>query len=142
MTSGLRNIKPISKHSFRNFLKRRKGIFIVLLVMGFGALLIGQTVPHNFFKKLFSPEKVSVVKDSVEGKHNSIRNPVVKKPVVVDEEKIIDQRTSTETTIWATCTSAGSGLWSNPLTWSCGVIPGPGDDVIIAVGTTVYKERN
>ena len=61
MTSGLRNIKPVSKHSFKNFLKRRKGIFIVLLVMGFGALLIGQTVPKNFFKRVLRKRMDSII---------------------------------------------------------------------------------
>ena len=50
--------------------------------MGFGALLIGQTVPQNFFKKLFSPQKTSVAKDSVTSKQNKPRIRVAKKPVV------------------------------------------------------------
>jgi uncharacterized repeat protein (TIGR01451 family) len=33
--------------------------------------------------------------------------------------------------------SLGSGLWSNPLTWSTGSIPGNGDAVTITAGTTV-----
>src|SRR6187397_2064532 len=105
--------------------------------MSFGALLIGQTVPQNFFKKLFSPQKVSVAKDSIRTKRSPSHRAVIKKPVVDDEEKIIDQWKPIQTTILATCTSTGSGLWNNPSTWSCGVIPGPGDDVIIATGTTV-----
>jgi hypothetical protein len=56
--------------------------------MSVGALLIGQTVPQNFFKKIFSPQKVSVVKDSVEGKHNSTRSRVVKKPVAIEAKKL------------------------------------------------------
>ena len=54
--------------------------------MGFGVLLIGQTVPQNFFKKIFSPDKVSVAKDSVANK-NTTRKPGIKKVVVVKEEK-------------------------------------------------------
>ena len=57
--------------------------------MSFGALLIGQTVPQNFFKKLFSPQKVSVVKDSVRIKKNSPHKAVIKIPVVVEEEKVL-----------------------------------------------------
>jgi hypothetical protein len=30
--------------------------------MGFGVFMVGQTVPNNFFKKIFSPQKVSVAK--------------------------------------------------------------------------------
>jgi hypothetical protein len=89
LTGGERNIKPYSKDSFRKFLYKRKGFFIALVVMGFGALLIGQTVPQNFFKKLFSPQKNSVAKDSAGGKHSSPRIRVVRKLVVVDEEKIL-----------------------------------------------------
>ncbi len=37
----------------------------------------------------------------------------------------------------ATCTSVASGAWNDPATWSCGVVPGPADNVIIAGGTTV-----
>jgi hypothetical protein len=36
----------------------------------------------------------------------------------------------------ATVTSVASGAWSNPATWDTGV-PGPTDDVVIGVGTTV-----
>ena len=85
----MRNIDPLSKRSFRNFLHKRKKLFIALMAMGFGVFLIGQTVPQNFFKKLFSPQKVSVVKDSVASKQSKSRIRVVKKPVVVDAEKIL-----------------------------------------------------
>ncbi len=37
----------------------------------------------------------------------------------------------------AVCTSTGTGLWSASATWSCGYVPGPSDDVMIADGTTV-----
>ena len=37
----------------------------------------------------------------------------------------------------AVCTSTGTGLWSVAATWSCGYVPGPSDDVMIADGTTV-----
>ena len=59
------------------------------MVMGCGAFLIGQTVPQNFFKKLFSPQKTSVAKDSVAGKKAAPRVRVVKKPIVVEEEKVL-----------------------------------------------------
>src|SRR5438046_8187499 len=35
------------------------------------------------------------------------------------------------------CTSVSSGPWSNPSTWSCGAVPSAGDNVVIALGTTV-----
>ena len=37
----------------------------------------------------------------------------------------------------ATCSSLGNGAWDDPLNWSCGVVPGAGDSVIINVGDTV-----
>lgn len=37
----------------------------------------------------------------------------------------------------ATCTSLGNGDWNDPLTWSCGTVPAPGDTIIINVGDTV-----
>lgn len=37
----------------------------------------------------------------------------------------------------ATCTSTMSGLWHNSSTWSCGHVPGCGDSIVIALGTTV-----
>jgi hypothetical protein len=87
VTGGVKNIKPSSKGSFRKFLYKRKGFFIALMVTGCGALLIGQTVPQNFFKKIFSPQKISVAKDSAGSKHNSPRIRVVKKPAAVDVER-------------------------------------------------------
>ena len=59
------------------------------MAMGFGVFLIGQTVPQNFFKKIFSPQKTSVAKDSATSNQNKPRIRVVKKPVVVDAEKIL-----------------------------------------------------
>jgi hypothetical protein len=47
--------------------------------MGFGVFLVGQTVPQNFFKKIFSPQKTSAAKDSAETKQNKQRIRVVKK---------------------------------------------------------------
>ncbi|HMK16590.1 MAG TPA: PKD-like domain-containing protein, partial [Chitinophagaceae bacterium] len=77
----------MSKHSFRNFLHKRKKLFIALLVMGFGVFMVGQTVPNNFFKKIFTAQKTSVAKDSVASKQKKPRIRVVKKPVVVDQEE-------------------------------------------------------
>ena len=37
----------------------------------------------------------------------------------------------------AVCTSTGTGNWSSAATWSCGYVPGPSDDAMIADGTTV-----
>ena len=37
----------------------------------------------------------------------------------------------------ATCTSLGNGIWDDPMTWSCGTVPAPGDTIIINVGDTV-----
>src|SRR5688572_31480970 len=62
-------------------------LFIALIAMGLGVFLIGQTVSPNFFKKIFSPQKVSVAKDSAESKQNSSRRGVIKKPVVDEAEK-------------------------------------------------------
>lgn len=39
--------------------------------------------------------------------------------------------------IAATCVSVGNGDWDDPLTWSCGTVPAPGDTIIINVGDTV-----
>lgn len=39
--------------------------------------------------------------------------------------------------IAATCVSLGNGDWDDPLTWSCGTVPAPGDTIIINVGDTV-----
>lgn len=41
------------------------------------------------------------------------------------------------TTNATTCTSLGNGLWENPATWSCGVVPSAGDTIIIAATDTV-----
>lgn len=41
----------------------------------------------------------------------------------------------------ATCTSTGSGNWSNPLTWSCGRIPIGGDVIIIQAGHVVDVDQ-
>jgi hypothetical protein len=87
LTGGVKNINPLSKNSFRKFLHKRKAVLIGLIVMGFGVFLVGQTVPQNFFKKIFSPQKVSVAKDSAGSKQNRPRIRVVKKPVVVEAEK-------------------------------------------------------
>lgn len=37
----------------------------------------------------------------------------------------------------STCSSTGTGDWSNPAIWSCGHVPVCGDDVVITGGTTV-----
>ena len=89
MTRGVKNIGPLSKRSFRNFLHKRKVVLIALIVMGFGVFLIGQTVSPNFFKKIFSPQKTSVAKDSAASKQKTPRIRVVKKPVVDDAEKTL-----------------------------------------------------
>jgi hypothetical protein len=57
--------------------------------MGFGVFMVGQTVPNNFFKKIFSRKKTSVAKDSLIKKQNKPRIRVVKKPVVAIEEKTL-----------------------------------------------------
>ncbi len=38
--------------------------------------------------------------------------------------------------------SASSGNWSNPTSWSGGVVPGANDDVVIAAGTTILVDAN
>lgn len=38
--------------------------------------------------------------------------------------------------------SASSGNWSNPTSWSGGVVPGASDDVVIAAGTTILVDAN
>ena len=81
LTRGVNNINPLSKHSFRNFLHKRKKLLIALFIMGFGVFMVGQTVPNNFFKKIFSPQKTSVAKDSAGTKHRTSSNRVLKKPV-------------------------------------------------------------
>ena len=35
------------------------------------------------------------------------------------------------------CSSLGNGDWNNPAVWSCGVVPGAGDTIIINVGDSV-----
>lgn len=40
------------------------------------------------------------------------------------------------------CSSVGNGNWNNPLTWSCGVVPSPGDTITISVGHTVTVSLN
>jgi hypothetical protein len=57
--------------------------------MGFGVFMVGQTVPNNFFKKIFSPQKVSAAKDSVTSKKNEARIRVAKKPIVTSDEKTL-----------------------------------------------------
>jgi len=37
----------------------------------------------------------------------------------------------------AICSSLGNGNWNNPAIWSCGVVPGAGDTIIISVGDSV-----
>ena len=37
----------------------------------------------------------------------------------------------------ASCTAAASGAWTSPATWSCGVVPGAADAVLIPAGKTV-----
>lgn len=44
---------------------------------------------------------------------------------------------STFTTYANTCVSLGNGDWNDPLTWSCGAVPSPGDTIIINAGDTV-----
>lgn len=41
-----------------------------------------------------------------------------------------------------TCSSIGNGSWSNPATWSCGVVPSAGDTIIISVGDVVTVSSN
>ncbi|SFE75745.1 beta strand repeat-containing protein, partial [Sunxiuqinia elliptica] len=38
--------------------------------------------------------------------------------------------------------SASSGNWSNPTSWSGGVVPGASDDVVITAGTTILVDAN
>ena len=40
------------------------------------------------------------------------------------------------------CTANGTGNWEAPGTWSCGYVPGAGDDVTIGVGITVTVNAN
>lgn len=42
----------------------------------------------------------------------------------------------------ATCVSLGNGNWEDPLTWSCGAVPSPGDTIIIDAAHTVYVTSN
>ncbi|TNE72247.1 MAG: T9SS type A sorting domain-containing protein [Bacteroidetes bacterium] len=42
----------------------------------------------------------------------------------------------------ATCTSIASGNWADPLIWSCGVVPAPGDTIIIDAAHTVTVSVN
>lgn len=35
----------------------------------------------------------------------------------------------------ATCVSLGNGNWEDPLTWSYGAVPSPGDTIIIDAAT-------
>lgn len=42
----------------------------------------------------------------------------------------------------ATCVSLGDGNWEDPLTWSCGAVPSPGDTIIIDAAHTVYVTSN
>ncbi|MFZ9027559.1 MAG: T9SS type A sorting domain-containing protein [Crocinitomicaceae bacterium] len=44
---------------------------------------------------------------------------------------------TTITSYALTCLSIGNGDWDDPLTWSCGSVPAPGDTIIISVGDTV-----
>lgn len=37
----------------------------------------------------------------------------------------------------STCVSLGNGDWNDPLRWSCGAVPAPGDTIIINAGDTV-----
>ena len=41
-----------------------------------------------------------------------------------------------------TCTSIGSGAWDNPVTWSCGAVPLPGDTIVISIGDIVVLSNN
>lgn len=47
-----------------------------------------------------------------------------------------------ESSIAANCVSIGSGDWSNPAIWSCGVVPSAGDNITISVGHTVVVSVN
>src|SRR3974377_252896 len=40
------------------------------------------------------------------------------------------------------CSANGTGNWETPGTWSCGHVPGAGDDVTIGVGITVTVNAN
>jgi len=40
------------------------------------------------------------------------------------------------------CNSIIDGDWNNPLTWSCGVVPSPGDTITISAGTIVTVSIN
>ena len=42
----------------------------------------------------------------------------------------------------AICNSIGSGNWNNPLIWSCGVVPSPGDVITIGLGDIVTISIN
>lgn len=54
---------------------------------------------------------------------------IVREPVKTDNSQDV---------LLATISSTGSGgQWSSPSTWAGGVVPGPGDNVIIAAGTVV-----
>ena len=41
-----------------------------------------------------------------------------------------------------TCSSISDGDWNNPLTWSCGAIPSPGDTITISLGDIVTVSSN
>ncbi|TMI91609.1 MAG: HYR domain-containing protein, partial [Bacteroidetes bacterium] len=109
----MKNINPLSKNSFRSFLHKRKAVLIGLVVMGFGVFMVGQTVPNNFFKKIFSPQKVSVVKHSIASKKNAPRIRVVKKTVIADAEKNLAQTINcpNNTTI---CLTGGNSTYTQP----------------------------
>lgn len=42
----------------------------------------------------------------------------------------------------ATCTSTGTGNWSNTGTWSCSAVPTSSDDVVVASGHTITVDTN
>ena len=92
--------------------------------MGFGVLLIGQTVPQNFFKKLFNPEKVSVAKDSVANK-NTTRKPVIKKAVVVEEKALAPGIACPTPSTQTICLTSGTTYTQTTNAWNAIVTPDP-----------------
>src|SRR5436190_22845700 len=54
----------------------------------------------------------------------------------------VDNNSNSESARFATCTSIASGVWSDPLIWSCGAPPTSTDNVVIAAGTTVTVDIN
>ncbi len=122
------SVKPGLENAFKNFLRKGRRIAFVLLLLLLKLSASSQTYLPLYTQINSFEQYTSFISEMLGAKQGN---------VFVEDEKIIDQWKSIETTTLAICTSTGSGLWSNSSTWSCGAVPGAGDDVIIAAGTTV-----